>query len=289
MFIRPLITLLLCALSSSLLMSQADPMAYKLFDQKGKKVKYKKMMRSLKEADVILFGESHNDPIAHWMQHEVARSLRAAGPLLLGMEMFESDQQSALNGYLAGETEAEAIDSVGSGLWPNFATDYQPVVDFFKSNGDPVIATNVPRRYARQVYREGFDALDELPDAEKALLPPLPVPYDAQLPGYQRMLEMMPAGHGGETFPMAQAIKDATMAHFIVSNHGPGKRFLHLNGSYHSDDFEGIGWYLLQYAPELKVVTITTVEQEDIDVLSEENTGKAHFTLAVPARMTKTY
>jgi uncharacterized iron-regulated protein len=289
MLFRPLTTLLFLALSSTLLMAQSDPQAYKLFDQKGKKVKYKKMVKALQEADVVLFGESHNDPIAHWMQHEVARSLRATGPLALGMEMFESDQQLALNGYLAGETKAEAIDSVGSGLWPNFTTDYQPVVEFFKSNGDPVIATNVPRRFARLVYREGFGALEKLSDAEKGLLPPLPVPYDAELPGYQRMLEMMPAGHGGETFPMAQAIKDATMAHFIVENMSSGRRFLHLNGSYHSDDFEGIGWYLQQYAPDLKVVTITTIEQEDIDQLSAENTGKAHFTLAVPARMTKTY
>ncbi|MTB53107.1 ChaN family lipoprotein [Lewinella sp. W8] len=293
MHLRPLTFLILFIVSNTLLMSQADPQAYRLFDQKGKKVKYKKMVRALQEADVILFGESHNDPIAHWLQHEVARSLRAAGPLVLGMEMFESDQQAALNAYLAGETEVDAIDSVGSGLWPNFQTDYRPVVDFFKSNGDPVIATNVPRQYARQyarqVYREGFGALDKLSAAEKALLPPLPVPYDAELPGYQRMLEMMPAGHGGETFPMAQAIKDATMAHFIVAYAGGRKRFLHLNGSYHSDDFEGIGWYLQQYAPELKVVTITTVEQESIDELAEENTGKAHFTLAVPARMTKTY
>ena len=28
----------------------------------------------------------------------------------------------------------------------------------------------------------------------------------------------MGGGHGGETLPMAQAIKDATMAHFILSN-----------------------------------------------------------------------
>ncbi|MEM6772630.1 MAG: ChaN family lipoprotein, partial [Bacteroidota bacterium] len=181
------------------------------------------------------------------------------------------------------------LDTIGEGLWKNFSTDYQPLVDFAKSEGIPVIATNSPRRFARIVYRQGFAALEKLTGSERSLLPPLPVPYDPELPGYKGMLEMMPAGHGGETFPMAQAIKDATMAHFIVTNKETGRQFLHLNGSYHSDNFEGIGWYLEQYAPELNVVTITTVSEEDVSELSEDNTGKAHFTLAVPALMTKTY
>ena len=37
----------------------------------------------------------------------------------------------------------------------------------------------------------------------------------------------------------AQAMKDATMAHFILKNWEPGKTFLHFNGSYHSDNFQG--------------------------------------------------
>lgn len=269
--------------------AQKDPAAYALYNQKGKQIKYKKMLRALRDADVILFGESHNDAISHWMQNLVARDLYAEGPISVGMEMLESDQQEGIDGYLQGAVTLEALDTVGEGLWSNFSTDYQPLVDFAKAEGIPVIATNVPRRFARVVFKEGFDGLEKLSAEDKTLLPTLPVPYDAELPGYKGMLEMMPGGHGGETFPMAQAIKDATMAHFIVNNKRDGRQFLHLNGSYHSDNFEGIGWYLNEYAPELKVMTITTVEEQDISDLSAENTGKAHFTLAVPALMTKTY
>lgn len=269
--------------------AQNTPSAYALFDQKGKSTKYKKLLKKAAEADVILFGESHNDPIAHWLQNVVARDLRGMGPLVLGMEMLESDQQEGVDAYLSGTLPLTQLDTIGEGLWSNFSTDYQPLVDWSGQNGVPVIATNVPRKYARLVFKQGFSALENLPAAEAALLPPHPVPYDADLPGYKGMLEMMPEGHGGEKFPMAQAIKDATMAHFIVKNFRNGARFLHLNGSYHSDNFEGIGWYLEQYAPELKVMTITTVEEEDISSLSEENTGKAHFTICVPALMTKTY
>jgi uncharacterized iron-regulated protein len=205
------------------------------------------------------------------------------------MEMFESDQQEALDRYLAGEIKIEALDSVGEGLWNNFKTDYQPLVDWAGQNDVPVIACNVPRRYARVVFKDGFAGLESLSAEEKKLLPTLPIPYDASLPGYVKMLEMMPGGHGGETFPMAQAIKDATMAHFIVARKQVGRAFLHLNGSYHSDNYEGIGWYLKKYAPELKVLTISTVEQEGIEALESDNSGKADFTIAVPALMTKTY
>lgn len=269
--------------------AQADPAPYALFDSKGKRTKYKKLAKAAKSADIILFGESHNSAIAHWLQNVVAHELRAAGPLTVGMEMFESDQQAALDRYLLGEIKSEQLDSVGEGLWSNFKTDYQPLVDWAGKNDVPVIATNVPRKYARVVFKEGFAGLESLPAEEKKLLPTLPIPYDSSLPGYVKMLEMMPGGHGGETFPMAQAIKDATMAHFIVARKQVGRAFLHLNGSYHSDNYEGIGWYLKQYAPELKVLTISTVEQAEINSLETEFLGKADFIISVPELMTKTY
>lgn len=275
--------LLLLMLTTTTLASQADPTAYQLYHKKGQKTKYKKLVKAALQADVILFGETHNDPICHWLQNHLARDLGAAGPLTIGMEMLEADQQVVLDQYLASNAELKDIDAVGEGLWGNFKTDYQPLVEWAKSGNYPVIATNTPRKYARMVFKDGFSALDGLTAEEKALLPPLPVPYDPTLPGYVRMLEMMPGGHGGETFPMAQAIKDATMAHFIAANKQPGQRFLHLNGSYHSDDFEGISWYLNKYAPALKILTISTVEAADA------KSGKGDFLLVTDGLMGTTY
>ena len=47
-------------------------------------------------------------------------------------------------------------------------------------------------------------------------------------------------------------------------------------------------WYLKQENPNLKIVTITTVSQEDVSKLTKENTGKADFTICVNEDMTKT-
>lgn len=88
--------------------------------------------------------------------------------------MIETDNQQALNQYLKGEITQKGLDTLAR-LWNNHKTDYKPLVDFAKNNRTPFIATNVPRRYASMVFREGFEALNSLPSNEKSGL--LPYPY----------------------------------------------------------------------------------------------------------------
>ena len=94
--------------------------------------------------------------------------------------------------------------------------------------------------------------------------------------------------HVTPNFPKAQAIKDATMAYFILRNWSKGKTLLHYHGSYHSENYESIYWYLKQENPELNIVTIHTVSQKDVQELETKNTGKADFTICVDEDMTKT-
>ena len=105
------------------------------------------------------------------------------------------------------------------------------------------------------------------------------------------MIEVMGGmgGHVTKTLPMAQAIKDATMAYNIAGQSGNGKLFIHFNGSYHSDNFESILWYLNIYRPGLSIVTISSVEQKDLDSLNEESLKKANYIIAISESMTKTY
>lgn len=269
---------------------KTDKPAYLLFSEKGKTVKYDKMMKEIREADVILFGESHNNPIAHWLELELTKDLfrLKKNDLVLGAEMFETDNQVILDEYLAGMISQNYFESEAR-IWPNYKTDYKPLVEFAKNHKLNFVATNIPRRYASVVNAKGFEGLEELSDEAKAFLPPLPIPYNPDLESYKSLLKMKGmGGHVGENFPKAQAVKDATMAHSIIENWLPGKTFLHFNGSYHSDNFESINWYLKQEKPDLKIVTITTVSQKDISELTEENTGIADFTICVDADMTQT-
>ena len=85
----------------------------------------------------------------------------------------------------------------------------------------------------------------------------------------------------------SQAVKDATMAHFIIQN--KTFPFLHVNGSYHSQNFEGIVWYIKQSDSKIKMVTLQVVEQKDINQMEETNKGLADFIICVPTDITKTY
>lgn len=262
--------------------------AYVIYNQKGKKTSYRKLLREAQQMDVILFGEYHDNPISHWLEFELAQDLHDGRNLVLGAEMLEADNQKALNNYFTGIIDEAGLDTLAR-LWSNYETDYAPLVDFAKDEQLPFIATNIPRRYASMVYKEGgFEALDKLAEYEKRWIAPLPITFDPDLPQYQKMLTMM-EGHGTPELVMAQAIKDATMAHFILQNYQPGSTFLHYNGAFHSDFHEGILWYLKLQQPNLKYLTITTVQQSDISTLESEHMGRADFIICVDEDMTKTY
>ncbi|MEQ9440079.1 MAG: ChaN family lipoprotein [Cyclobacteriaceae bacterium] len=271
-----------------------DKPAYRVFNQAGQSVAYNSMIQELAEADVVLFGELHNDALVHWLELQVAQDLyNQDSNLVLGFEMLETDNQLLVDEYLAGTIEERHFTQEAK-LWDNYATDYQPLLTLAQEKNIPVVATNIPRRYASLVSREGISQLDSLSDEAKKWIAPLPIQIDMELPGYQNMLSMMGGmqGHGnmsGENMVQAQAIKDATMAHFIQHKLPEGSSFLHFNGSYHSDNFEGIGWYLKQQQPELTIKTISCIELPSLDSLSEDAKGLADFVIVTPTDMTKTY
>jgi uncharacterized iron-regulated protein len=252
---------------------------YQLYSKDGKKTTYKKLLKAAGETEVVLFGEHHDNSLIHWLQLELTKDLSEIKPLVLGAEMIERDNQKQL--------DQKAFDTVAR-LWNNHKTDYKPLVDFAKEKKYPFIATNIPRRYASKVYKGGFESLNDLTAEEKTWIAPLPIAYDATLPGYVKMLEMA-GGHGGDNLPKAQAVKDATMGYFIAQNLKPGTIFIHYNGTYHSDNFEGINWYLKKAKPGVKIVTIAAVSQKDVSKLDKEYLNVADFIIVVDEDMTKTF
>ena len=264
-----------------------DKKAHQFFDSKGKKVTYEKVLKASEKTDVVLFGEYHDNSLVHWLQLEFTKDLAKRKNLVLGAEMLEADNQDAVNRYLKGEINQKGLDTLAR-LWINYKTDYKPLVDFAKSKQIDFIATNIPRRYASLVFRKDLIALDSLTSQEKAWMAPLPIEFDINLPGYKSMMGMQ-GGHAGEKMPKAQAIKDATMAYFIHKNRIENSVFIHYNGTYHSDNYEGINWYLKKLDDNIKIITIAMVEQKDLGKLESENNNKANFILVIDEDMTKSY
>jgi uncharacterized iron-regulated protein len=270
--------------------------AYQIFSgEKSKSIDFDKMIKGLKDADVIFFGENHNDPICHWLELQVLKVLgeTTGKKVILGAEMFETDNQLLLDEYISGLIREDHFINE-SKAWDNYKTDYAPIINYAKSNGIPVVATNIPRRYANLVARSGLEGLDELQDEAKHYIVPLPFEINYELSSYKEVSSMMgghmgPHTNGINRMVNAQAIKDATMAHFISTNWEEGSVFYHLNGSFHSKNKEGIVYYLQKQNPDLNIVTISVIEQEDIQNLADDNKGQADYIIAVPSDMTKTY
>ena len=268
----------------------SDKAAYRIYNVDGKPVKYEKMVQSASKADVVLFGELHNNPICHWLQLELTRDLFdiSGEKLVLGAEMFEADNQEMIDELMAGKIRMKDFDNEAR-LWPNYKTDYKPLLQFALENKLKFVAANVPRRYAAMVSRKGFEQLDSLSANAKKWISPLPVPYDAELKGYKEMVTMMGPGHENINLPKAQALKDATMAWFILKNLPDGGQFLHFNGTYHSDNYEGIVWYLNHWRPGLKILTIGSASVAEPEALPDSLAGKADYLLTIHERMTTTH
>lgn len=293
-FIYKFIFIILVLVTNNLLGQNLK--AYQFYNEKGKKVNYHQVINELKKFDVILFGEYHNNSTNHWLQLQVAKDLHQIfkDDLIIGAEMFERDQQEILNQYVKSLiSEQEMLSSIK--LWSNYNTDYKPIVEFVKENKLSFIATNIPRRFASIVAKEGVERLFDLPEKEKKMMVNLPFPIDYDASGYPEMMDMLGehAGAKSKQFVLAQAIKDATMAESIIKNRRNGQLFYHINGDYHSKNFGGIYWYLKTYKSDLKVAVIQILESSNrgLNLKKEEikNFIFTHFTLVLPEDTIKTY
>jgi len=258
---------------------------YSLYDGRGGELRYEEMLDRLVRSDVILFGEIHDHPVVHWMQQELTRDLYELrrDNLMLGAEMLEADNQLIVDEYLAGLIEHEHLVKEAK-VWENYDVDYRPLVDIAREHGLRFIATNIPRRYASLVARRGLKALELLSEEAKRYIAPLPIEVDLSAPGYRQAMQIGKA-HGAhmdaQNFVAAQAVKDATMASFIMKSRGPKDLFVHYNGDYHSKDFGGIYWYLKRYDQRLAVRAISSVSR-DTRVFDDQCKGLADIVMVVP-------
>ena len=268
--------------------------AYQLFKNNGKVVNYDEMNKDLANSDMVFFGEYHTNPISHWMQLEMSKSLFdiKGEELFFGAEMFESGNQLVLNEYLKGLYPEDKMIPEITQMWSNYQTDYKPLVEFAKDSGLRFIATNIPRRYASMINKMGIDALKELSQEALALIgPDLKKYFDPTVKAYAEMADNM----GGHVPPnmlniqTAQAAKDATMAHFSLKNFNTGNLLFHFEGSYHSNYGQGIIWWINKIQPGLTLKSITTVIQSEWNEMTDEEKATiANYIIVVADNMTQT-
>lgn len=287
-----------------------DKPAYLIYDSIGNKVTYAQMVEAMSKKEVCLFGEIHNDPISHWLEKNLIASFYAEkkNNFVVGAEMWETDNQIVLDELQKSKLIDGSTYLESSKLWNNLKTDYLTILKYCLKNDIYFSATNIPRRYAKMVYKKGIGSLDSLSDQAKSYLPPLPIHFNMEESVYKNMAKVFPtdeefikrAKEGKKSNnPMmqakpsdlvkAQAIKDATMAWNIVKNLDQGKFMFHFNGEMHSANHTAISYYLKYYRPQTTIGTISVVKQKDVLNLKENNVKRADFLIVVADNMNETY
>lgn len=101
----------------------------------------------LADARLILIAEQHTNLEDHRIQLRVLELLQETGrPLVIGLEMFEVEDQSLLNGWVAGQfTEPDFIEqSDWYGSWGYHWGYYREILLFARAHAIPLVALSGP-------------------------------------------------------------------------------------------------------------------------------------------------
>lgn len=282
------------------------PGAFQVFTGAGAPASLEDVVRAMGAHQVVFVGETHDDPTAHLLELELLRRAHAAygagspasppRPVTLSLEFFERDAQLPLDEYLAGLVP-ESVLRTDARPWPRYQTDYRPLVEFAKEQGLAVIAANAPRRYVTLVARQGRSALDELSDAARALLPPLPYPAasaayrDQWIATISRVMQLEgmkcgvpvaraaapPGAHQnmGNQFD-SQVLWDASMAHAIARHleARPEALVLHMVGGFHVERGTGTPELLQHYLPGARALIVSLRPVDDVGAFQPAPAGE---------------
>ncbi len=245
---------------------------YEIYDAKtGESLTMQQFAERSKNFDVMFFGEFHDDSLLHSIQAEYLAALLKLNPkTAVSFEMFERDVQNDINDYLANKIDEKEFLKK-SRPWPDYLKFYKPLLELAKEKKLPVIAANIPRKYAALYAQQGMTGINALPSKErKFITKDMHIKDDEYA---QRFFKTMMLNMGVDTNTVltanqentlylyygAQTIKDETMAESIadfLKTH-KGWKVIHFNGDFHSNDYLGTVEKLRDRMPDLNIAIIT--------------------------------
>jgi uncharacterized iron-regulated protein len=261
-------------------------------DNNGRLLSINDLTAELAFADVVIIGEYHGHHGAHLLQSLMQSALYRQRPQqLLSMEQFTLNDQPQLDTYLAGQTGEEELIA-DSGAWSNYKASYRPLIEFSKNRNLPVVGANAPADIVRCIGRNGESYLDQLDREKRSQLPENPF---VDTPAYRKkFFNALGGGHGGtddqptghskrlENSYKAQLLRDNTMADQVIMaiDEKPDRQVLHLTGTFHAEDRQGMVAVLEKKRPDLQIAVVSPVlwqTGENFASLLETNQGKGDF------------
>lgn len=239
---------------------QAAP-AY--LDAQGRALTEQRIVQESQGKRAVFFGEFHDNKILHNAELSLLKKLYAVygTQLVLSLEMLEADEQPFVDAYLAGKlTEEQYVQQARQ--WPNYKTDYRPLVEFAREKKIKVLAANVPRNLASILAKTG--SLDTVKEKDRQYLPrTTTAPEGAYKEKFYATMEAngkaMPVPTAmRERFFRAQCLKDDKMAETIsdyLTGH-PEAVVYHVNGCFHSDSRLGTVERLQSRQPQAQFLVL---------------------------------
>ena len=243
------------------------PLAGKIWDMKSRSyIDEAALLARINMADVLLLGETHDNPQHHENQQKLLKAHIESGarPALV-MEQFDAVSQPELDQALAGGNRDEVLNSVTSLIKFADWKPYRPLLAIAIDNKLPVIAANISSQRLQPVIRRGYAAYDA--DELKRLA--VEEVWSESRQNY--LATHMGGAHCGELrdelrvgLTRSQRLRDALMADSALSSIGRG--VVAIVGRDHARRDTGLSLYFAARAPSARIFSVGFVE------VSEEST-----------------
>ena len=224
-------------------------------------VPFDTLLHQARAADIVLLGETHDNPAHHALQRQLLAALAAGTPRpVLVMEQFDIEQQERLDAIkvssAASDIKLAAYKALMNESWE--WQGYQPLLSLAIEHGLPVMAANISRASLREVMRGGQDVLGGSEPQRLGMT-------SGWRGEQQAALERDIADAHCDALPppavraltLAQRARDAVMADQLLSVRG---KAVAIFGRGHVQQDLAVPLYLKQRSPRTSVLAVGMVE-----------------------------
>jgi uncharacterized iron-regulated protein len=237
------------------------PLVGKLWDMNSQSyIDEAALLSRIKDANVLLLGEVHDNPLHHDFQKKLLQTQLDAGsrPSFL-MEQFNSGSQADLDAALANTNRDDAFSSAADlikfGDWKLYVPLLSSAVDYKL----PIIAANIASAQLQPVMKQGFNAYD--PEDLKRIA--VDEVWSENRENY--LSQHIEGTHCGQISPQwraglvrGQRLRDALMVDAAVSSFGRG--IVAIVGRDHARRDIGLPLYFAARRPSIRMLSMGLVE-----------------------------
>lgn len=260
---------------------------HRIFHSDARELEFEAMLDALAQADYVLVGETHIDDQTHRLERAIFEGLAERKSVILSMEMFERDEQPALDAYVSGSIDED--DFLGQvSTWGNYRTGYRMLVESARARKIQVVGANLPRDLQRRFAMKGPTARDGLSEQERVWFPQK---IFEPTPSYWARIErqLRDAGHGSMMKKDAKArtwstqnLWDNSMADAMVNarHEHPDTTVVHVVGAFHAEYGDGTAAQIRHRDPQASIAIVTIDAVADLrGVQADLDPARADYTI----------